>query len=38
VRAFQRRFRPMIIDGELDGEIGGILFELLLERDTGRAR
>jgi len=38
IRAFQRRFRPEIIDGELDGEIGGILFELLLERDIGRAR
>ena len=38
VRAFQRRWRPEIIDGEIDGEIGGILFELLLERDTGRAR
>ena len=38
VRAFQRRWRPMIVDGEIDGEIGGILFELLLERDTGRAR
>ncbi len=38
VTAFQRRWRPMFIDGEIDGEIGGILFELLLERDTGRAR
>lgn len=38
VRAFQRRWRPALIDGEIDGEIGGILFELLLERDTGRAR
>jgi N-acetylmuramoyl-L-alanine amidase len=38
VSAFQRRFRPHIIDGLIDGEIGGILFELLLERDTGRAR
>lgn len=38
VRAFQRRWRPMIIDGEIDGEIGGILFELLLERDTGGHR
>ncbi|SFG09806.1 N-acetylmuramoyl-L-alanine amidase [Novosphingobium sp. CF614] len=38
VRAFQRRWRPEIIDGEIDGEIGGILFELLLERDIGRAR
>ena len=38
VRAFQRRFRPNLIDGEVDGQIGGILFELLLERDTGGAR
>ena len=37
VRAFQRRWRPRIIDGELDGEIGALLFELLLERDLGRA-
>lgn len=38
VTAFQRRWRPELIDGEIDGELGGILFELLLERDTGRAR
>ena len=38
VTAFQRRWRPEIVDGEIDGQIGGILFELLLERDTGRAR
>lgn len=38
VAAFQRRWRPEYIDGEIDGEIGGILFELLLERDVGRAR
>lgn len=38
VRAFQRRFRPKIIDGQIDGQIGAILFELLLERDTGHAR
>lgn len=38
LRAFQRRWRPAIIDGELDGEVAAILFELLLERDTGRAR
>lgn len=37
VRAFQRRWRPRIIDGEVDGEIGALLFELLLERDLGRA-
>lgn len=33
VRAFQRRWRPKLIDGEIDGQIGGLLFELLLERD-----
>jgi N-acetylmuramoyl-L-alanine amidase len=38
VTAFQRRWRPEMIDGEIDGEIGGILFELLLERDIGHAR
>jgi N-acetylmuramoyl-L-alanine amidase len=38
IAAFQRRFRPSLIDGELDGQIGGLLFELLLERDLGRAR
>jgi N-acetylmuramoyl-L-alanine amidase len=37
LRAFQRRWRPRIIDGELDGEVGALLFELLLERDLGRA-
>jgi N-acetylmuramoyl-L-alanine amidase len=38
VRAFQRRWRPQRIDGELDGQCGALLFELLLERDLGRAR
>lgn len=38
VTAFQRRFRPEVIDGEIDGEVGGILFELLLEHDIGHAR
>ena len=38
MRAFQRRFRPELIDGELDGQCAAILFELLLERDTGGAR
>ena len=38
VRAFQRRWRPNRIDGEIDGQCGAILFELLLERDMGRAR
>ena len=35
VRAFQRRFRPRIIDGEIDGEVGALLFELLMMRETG---
>ena len=36
VRAFQRRWRPACIDGEVDGEISAILFALLLDRDPGR--
>ena len=38
VRAFQRRWRPQRIDGQVDGHIGALLFELLLERDLGHAR
>ena len=38
VEAFQRRWRPERIDGEIDGQVRAILFQLLLERDTGRAR
>ena len=38
VEAFQRRWRPERIDGEIDGEIGAILFQLLLDRDRGTAR
>lgn len=38
VRAFQRRWRPSRIDGEIDGECGAILFALLLDRDRGHAR
>ena len=38
VRAFQRRWRPRTIDGEVDGEVGALLFELLLARDAGAAR
>lgn len=37
VTAFQRRFRPRIIDGELDGEVGALLFELLIARDVAEA-
>lgn len=38
VAAFQRRFRPRRIDGVIDGEIGAMLFALLLDRDQGRTR
>ena len=38
VAAFQRRWRPELIDGEIDGQLGALLFELLLERDMGRSR
>jgi N-acetylmuramoyl-L-alanine amidase len=37
VRAFQRRWRPEKIDGEIDAQLGGILFELLLEGGMGAA-
>ena len=37
IAACQRRWRPRRIDGELDGEVGALLFELLLERDLGHA-
>ena len=38
VEAFQRRWRPERIDGEIDGQLRAILFQLLLDRDAGRAR
>jgi N-acetylmuramoyl-L-alanine amidase len=38
VAAFQRRWRPEKIDGEIDGQIRAILFQLLLDRDQGRTR
>ncbi|MEM9502144.1 MAG: N-acetylmuramoyl-L-alanine amidase [Pseudomonadota bacterium] len=38
VEAFQRRWRPELIDGEVDQHIGAILFQLLLDRDQGRSR
>lgn len=38
VAAFQRRWRPRRIDGEIDGEIGALLFALLLDRDRGLTR
>lgn len=38
VEAFQRRWRPGRIDGEVDGELRAILFQLLLDRDRGATR
>jgi N-acetylmuramoyl-L-alanine amidase len=38
VEAFQRRWRPDRIDGEIDGEVRAILFQLLLDRDAGKTR
>ncbi|MBH5323413.1 N-acetylmuramoyl-L-alanine amidase [Aurantiacibacter sediminis] len=38
VEAFQRRWRPERIDGQICGEIRAILFQLLLDRDRGLAR
>jgi N-acetylmuramoyl-L-alanine amidase len=38
VEAFQRRWRPDKIDGQIDGQVRAILFQLLLDRDQGRAR
>lgn len=38
VTAFQRRFRPEQIDGEIEGECRAILLSLLLDRERGIAR
>ena len=38
VRAFQRRWRPALIDGEIDLAIGAMVFALLLDRDRGLTR
>jgi len=38
VEAFQRRWRPHKIDGTIDGEVRAILFQLLLDRDSGKTR
>jgi N-acetylmuramoyl-L-alanine amidase len=35
--AFQRRFRPELLDGTIDGECRAILLRLLLDRETGHA-
>jgi N-acetylmuramoyl-L-alanine amidase len=38
VIAFQRRFRPELLDGEIDGECRAILLSLLLDRERRIAR
>ena len=38
VEAFERRWRPERIEGVPDGQLGAILWHLLLERDRGAAR
>ena len=38
VEAFQRRWRPEKIDGEIDGQVRAILYQLLLDRDRGLTR
>jgi N-acetylmuramoyl-L-alanine amidase len=35
--AFQRRFRPELLDGTIDGECRALLLALLLERERGQA-
>ena len=36
IRAFERRWRPHRITGEIDGQIGALLFELLIQRDMAK--
>ena len=36
VIAFQRRFRPELLDGAIDGECRAILLQLLLDRERGK--
>lgn len=38
IEAFQRRWRPEIIDGQVCGQVRAILFQLLLDRDRGMTR
>ena len=38
VTAFQRRWRPSLIDGEIDLAVGAMVFALLLDRDRGLSR
>ena len=35
VVAFQRRFRPKILDGVIDGECRSLLLSLMLDRERG---
>jgi N-acetylmuramoyl-L-alanine amidase len=37
VIAFQRRFRPELVDGIIDGECRAILLQLLLDRERGES-
>jgi N-acetylmuramoyl-L-alanine amidase len=37
VIAFQRRFRPEMLDGAIDGECRAILLQLLLDRERGKS-
>jgi N-acetylmuramoyl-L-alanine amidase len=38
IMAFQRRFRPELMDAEIDGECRAILLSLLLDRERGVTR
>ena len=38
VEAFQRRWRPERIDGQIDGQVRAMLYRLLLDRDAGTTR
>ena len=38
IEAFERRWRPEKITGEIDGQLCAILFQLLLDRDRGVTR
>ncbi|HET9428781.1 MAG TPA: N-acetylmuramoyl-L-alanine amidase [Allosphingosinicella sp.] len=38
VTAFQRRFRPELVDGEIEGECRAMLLSLLLDRESGHLR
>ncbi len=38
VEAFERRWRPEMIEGKPDRHLGAILFQLLLDRDRGHTR